>query len=123
MAILDTVGRIGGTLLDMVRTRLELAALEIEEETQRIVGYFMLALMALILFGIAMLMLAFTIILVFWDTHRLAAAVALVVAFGGGAMLAFYKLKAGFSSRPRFMQATVAELNKDLNFMQNGPFE
>ena len=123
MAILDTVGRIGGTLLDMVRTRLELAALEIEEETQRIVGYFMLALMALILFGIAMLLLAFTIILVFWDTHRLAAAVALVLAFGGGAMLAFYKLKAGFSNRPRFMQATVAELNKDLNFMQNGPFE
>lgn len=123
MAILETVGRIGGTLLDMVRTRLELAALEIEEETQRIVGYFVMALVALILFGIAMVLLAFTIILVFWDTHRLAAAAGLVVVFGGGAMIAFYKLKSGFSSRPRFMEATVAELNKDLNFIKNGPFE
>lgn len=123
MAILETVGRIGGTLLDMVRTRLELAALEIEEETQRIVGYFVMALVALILFGIAMVLLAFTIILVFWDTHRLAAAAGLVVVFGGGAMIAFYKLKSGFSNRPRFMEATVAELNKDLNFIKNGPFE
>lgn len=123
MAILETVGRIGGTLLDMLRTRVELAALEIEEETQRIIGYFVLALAALILFGIAMVLVAFTIILVFWDTHRLAAAMGLVIAFGGGAMIAAYRLKAAFNNRPPFMQATVAELNKDLNFMRNGPFE
>ena len=123
MAIFETVGRIGGTLLDMVRTRLELAALEIEEETQRIVGSFVLALGALILFGIAMVLAALTIIMVFWDTHRIAAALGLIVAFGGGAALAAFKLKSAFTKRPGLMSATVAELNKDLNFIRNGPLE
>jgi uncharacterized membrane protein YqjE len=123
MAILETVGRIGGTLLDMARTRLELAAVEIEEETQRVIGYFVLALAALILFGIAMVLIALTVILVFWDTHRIGAAMSMAALFGAGAVIAGYRLKAGFANRPRFMSATAAELNKDLNFIRNGPFE
>ncbi|UUZ50544.1 hypothetical protein LP420_12460 [Massilia sp. B-10] len=55
----------------MVQTRLALAAVEIEEESQRLLGYFVLALLSLILFGIAMVLVALTIILVFWDSYRL----------------------------------------------------
>lgn len=123
MAIFETVGRIGGTFVDMVRTRLELAAVEIQEETRRIVGYFALALLALILLGIALLLVALTIIIVFWDTHRIAAAIAMVVLFGGGAAFAAFKLKSAFTDRPRFMAATTDELNKDVNFIRNGPFK
>lgn len=123
MAIFETVGRIGATLIDMVRTRLELAAVDIEEETQRIIGYVVLALAALILFGIALLLLALTVILLFWETHRVAAAAGMVALFGVGAAIAAFKLKSSFTNRPRFMAATVDELNKDLNYFRNGPFE
>ncbi len=123
MAILDTVGRISGTLVDMARTRLELAALEIEEETQRVLGYFALALLALILSGIALVLVAASVIIVFWDSYRIPAALAMVVLFGVGAAIAGAKLKSAFTTRPRLMAATVAELNKDFNAIRNGEAE
>ncbi len=118
MAILETVGRIGGTLLAMVETRLELAALEVEEESQRLLGYFALALLSLILFGIAMVLVSLTIILVFWDTYRLEAALVLAALFGVAGTLVGMKLKKAFATRPRMLASTVAELNKDVHFFR-----
>lgn len=119
MAISDAVRRIGTTVLDMLQTRLALAAVEIEEESRRLLGYFVLALLALILFGLAMLLVSLAIILVFWDSHRLEAAFALAALFGVAAGLVGLKLRADFSSRPRLLAATVGELNKDINFIRN----
>lgn len=119
MAISDAVRRIGATVLDMLQTRLELAAVEIEEESRRLLGYFVLALLALILFGLAMLLVALAIILVFWDGYRIEAAVTLAALFGIAAGLIGLKLRADFSSRPRLLAATVGELNKDINFIRN----
>ncbi len=118
MAILETVGRIGGTLLAMVETRLELAALEVEEESQRLLGYFALALLSLILFGIAMVLVSLTIILVFWDTYRLQAALALAALFGVAGTMVGLKLKKAFATRPRMLASTVAELSKDVHFFR-----
>ncbi len=124
MAITETMARIGATMLDMVQTRLELAAIEMEEESQRLLGYFALVLLSMVLFGVAMLLLAFTIILLFWDSYRLQAALGLAVLFGAGAALAGIKLRARFATRPRLLAATVGELNKDINFIRNaGPSE
>jgi uncharacterized membrane protein YqjE len=119
MAISETMGRIGATLLAMLQTRLELAAVEIEEESRRLLGYFVLALLSLILFGLAMLLVALAIILVFWDSYRLEAAIGLALLFGAGAAGIGLKLRADFSSRPRLLAATVGELNKDINFIRN----
>lgn len=120
MAIFDKVGRISATLLDMVRTRLALAAIEIEEETKRILGYFVLALLALILAVIALLLVAATVIIVFWESYRIPAALGMIALFGGGAAIAVFKLKSGFANRPRLLAATLAELNKDYNAVKNG---
>ena len=115
----DAVRRIGATVLDMLQTRLELAAVEIEEESRRLLGYFVLALLALILFGLAMLLVALAIILVFWDSYRIEAAIALAALFGIASGLVGLKLRADFAARPRLLAATVGELNKDINFIRN----
>lgn len=119
MAISDAVRRIGGTVLDMLQTRLALAAVEIEEESRRLLGYFVLALLALILFGLAMLLVSLAIILVFWDGYRIEAALGMALLFALAAGLVGIKLRASFSSRPRLLAATVGELNKDINFIRN----
>jgi uncharacterized membrane protein YqjE len=118
MSIMETVGRIGGTLLAMVETRLELAALEVEEESQRLLGYFALALLSLILLGIAMVLVSLTIILVFWDSYRLHAALVLAALFGMAGTMVGMKLRTAFRTRPRMLASTVAELNKDVNFFR-----
>jgi len=119
MAITETMGRIGGTLIAMVQTRLALAAVEVEEESQRMLGYFVLALLSLILFGIAMVLVALTIILVFWDNYRLEAAIGLAALFGAAGTWVAFKLRAGIANKPRLLAATAAELNKDINFIRN----
>ena len=124
MAITETMARIGASMLDMLQTRVELAAIEIEEESRRLLGYFALVLLAMVLFGIAMLLVAFIVILLFWDSYRLQAALAMAALFGVAAALVGMKLRASFSARPRLLAATIGELNKDINFIRNaGPLE
>ncbi len=117
MAIAETVGRLGRTLLAMLQTRLELAAVELEEEGQRWLGYLMLALLAMLLFGIALALVALFIVILFWDSHRLEAvgALALVFALGGAAVA--LALKASLARKPRLLGASVAELAKDVHMI------
>jgi uncharacterized membrane protein YqjE len=119
MAITESVGRLGATLVDMLQTRLELAAVEVEEESQRFLGFLLLSLLALFLFGIAMLMVALLIIIVFWDSYRIPAAAGVTVMFLGAAAIVAMKVKAGFASKPRLMAHTIDELKKDINYIRN----
>ncbi|QYF94432.1 phage holin family protein [Massilia sp. PAMC28688] len=119
MSIREKAGRIGAGVLAMLQTRLSLAALEIEEESQRLLGYFVIALVALILFGLTLVMIAVTVVLAFWDTAPLLAAGGLALAFGIGCAVAAFKLKSDFANRPRLLGATMDELHKDVNFIRN----
>jgi uncharacterized membrane protein YqjE len=119
VAIVESVGRLGATLVDMLQTRLELAAVEMEEESRRLLGYLLLSLLALFLFGIAMLMVALLIVIVFWDSYRIAAASTVALLFLGAAAIVAFKVKSGFESKPRLLESTIAELKKDINYIRN----
>ncbi len=114
MAIFESVGRIGTTVLGMLQTRLELAAVEIEEESRRTLGHFILALVSLILFGIALVLVSVTIILVFWETYRLQAALGLALLFAAIGTFVALKLRASFATKPRLLAATILEIKKDV---------
>jgi len=118
MALIQTVGRIGTTVLAMARTRLALAAVEVQEEAQRLLGYVAWALFAAFLGAGACMLLALFVIVLFWDTHRLLAigAMAGLFALVAGAIL--LQVRARFASRPPLMAATLTELNKDIAFIK-----
>lgn len=113
--IFDSARRMGATVLAMLQTRLALAAVELEEEAQRYARYAVLALVALILFGLALVLAAFFVVLLFWESYRLEAVGALVLLFGGGALFIVAKLKNAIAGKPRFMAHTADELHKDLS--------
>jgi uncharacterized membrane protein YqjE len=119
VAIVESVGRIGATLIAMVQTRLELAAVEVQEELQRVLKYVVLALASLILFGVALLLVVLLVVVIFWDSYRLEAIGALALLFGLAGTVIALKVKRSFDARPRLLAATVAELNKDVNFVRN----
>ncbi len=119
MAIFESVGRLGATFLAMTETRLELAAVEIEEEWQRVLGYLMLGLLSLLLFGIALLLVAVVVILIFWDTYRIPAAIGMAVLFGMAGAYFLASVKSSIASKPRLLGATIGELNKDVNYLRN----
>jgi len=123
MTITATVARIGSNLLAMLRTRLELAALELQEETHRLFGYVAWGIAAAF-FGVVAVLLAILFVLVlFWDTHRLLAVGGMTLLFALGSVLAFFKVRGDLTSRGPIMAATLAELRKDAQAVKGEPLD
>lgn len=113
MSITAAVGRIAANLLDLARTRLELASIELQEGTRRLVGYLVWALAAAVLALFTLGLVVLFVLVLFWDTHRLLAVGGMAVLFALACGVAVMKLRAGLAARPPLLPATLAELRKD----------
>jgi len=113
MSITAAVRRIGANVLDLARTRLELAAVELQEGAHRLVGYLAWGVAAAVLALFALGLVVLFVLVLFWDTHRLAAVGGMAVLFILGTLFAVAKLRAGLAARPPMLPATLAELRKD----------
>ncbi|MES2148197.1 MAG: phage holin family protein [Pseudomonadota bacterium] len=118
MAIIESIGRLGATLAAMVQTRLELATVEIEEESQRFLGYLLMGLLALFLFAIALVMVALFVVVLFWDSYRLQALFGMAGLFALAGVIVARKVKASIAGKPALLSHTLAELNKDIEFIR-----
>jgi len=103
------------TLLSFALTRTRLAATEMEEQALRLVEILLWLAVALFFCGIAILFVAIFVVLAFWDSNRVLASGLLaglfVAAATGSAMLARRCMR----ERPKFLAATIAELERDRN--------
>jgi len=113
MSITAAVRRIGANVLDLARTRLELAAIELQEGAHRLFGYLAWAAAAAVLGLFAVGLVILFVLVLFWDTHRLAAVGGMAVLFILGTLFAVMRLRAGLAARPPMLPATLAELRKD----------
>ena len=120
MSITAAVRRIGANVLDLARTRLELAAIELQEGAQRLFGYLAWAVAAAVLGLFAVGLVILFVLVLFWDTHRLAAVGGMAVLFILGTLFAVSKVRAGFAKRPPVLPATLAELRKDADALKGG---
>lgn len=118
MALIDAVGRVAATFVATAQTRLELAGVELEQESRRYLGYLLMSLLSLFLFGIALLLVALFVVIVFWDSYRLQAVLGMAGLFGAAAVVVGLKVRAAFESKPALMASSVAELAKDFAFIK-----
>lgn len=118
MAIAHTLGRMAATLVAIVHTRLELAAVEMEEESLRFLSYLALAMLALLCIAIGVVLAAFLVIVLFWDTHRIAAIAIAAGGFAALGLLVGLGVRSSFRHKPKLLSFTLAELNKDLASMK-----
>lgn len=117
MTIRAAVSRIGATLVAMVHTRLELAAVEMQEEAKRFAGYLVSMLMATFLLACSVLLAALFVIVLFWDSYRLLAVGGMAALFALAGFAVMAKVRASFASRPPLLSATLAELRNDADFI------
>ena len=111
--LLASARRLVATVLGTVHTRLELLSTEAEEHVVRFSRLCVLAACALLLFTLGLLVATTFVLILFWDTHRLAAAAVLALVYlGGGLAVALYARNEA-RSQPRLFAATLAELSKD----------
>jgi uncharacterized membrane protein YqjE len=117
MAFGAAISRIGATLVAMVHTRLELAAVEAQEEARRMLGYLAWTMMAVIFAAGAAMLAALFVILIFWDSYRLLAVGGMAVLFALAGLVILARVRASFDARPAMFAATLGELRNDVEFI------
>lgn len=105
---------LGATFLALVRTRIELAVVELREEAERKKAALVLAAIAGVFLSMAALLFAFFIVVVFWDSHRVVASALVTLAYLGIGGAALLRLKRITGASPPPFEATLAELAKDV---------
>lgn len=111
--LLDSLGTLASTLLGMAQTRLDLLALDLEEDRAHLMSLLVLAMVAMFCLGIATVLATVLLIAACWDEHRLLALGVLagfyLVAGLGAWARAQHKLK----MKPSLFSASLAELKSD----------
>jgi uncharacterized membrane protein YqjE len=111
--ILESLKRLAGTAVEIVRTRLELLSLDVEEAKLRLLSILLLGAVAFFCLSLGVVMGAFWLVVAFWDTHRMLVLGLLTGTFLGGGALALAILTWRATKGPRLFDATLAELEKD----------
>jgi uncharacterized membrane protein YqjE len=113
MALANSLLRLANTSLGILRSRLELASIDLEDELRCAISILLAGSAAVMLASFALLFGAFALAALYWETHRILALssaggvfalIAAIIAIGAWRFL---------NNRPRFMSATLAELDKD----------
>jgi uncharacterized membrane protein YqjE len=107
--------RMFSSLLGLVRVRLELAGLELQEEVDHVVRALVIATAGALLVVAGCVFAAIAVIAALWDTHRILAIASFSAVFliAGGGLLA-YLLSVSRSRGPMFSE-TAAQFEQDLS--------
>ena len=121
LGLLALARHFGATIVALLHTRVELLATEFEEEVQRSIIIF-LSLMLTLLFGaLSILMLAVTLLVIFWDEHRVLVAVLITVTFMIITVITGFLAQARITRKPRFLSASIEELKRDRTHLERRP--
>ncbi len=112
--LVRSVAGVVATLLSIARTRLDLLSTELREEVQRAAELVVVAFVGLFALGIALFMAGFAVILYFWDSAPVQAALGVTSFFLLLAVVAGIVLTRKGRSGGRFFGATIDELDKDV---------
>lgn len=112
---------LGQHLAALLHTRIELAIVELREEGERRKRMVFLAAAAGVFLAMAALLFAFFVVVLFWDTHRLAAAGAVTAIYAGIGLYAAARLRRAARESPPPFEATLAEFAKDVDALKGSP--
>ena len=113
--------RLGASLLTLGRVRLELLAIEVQEEKERVAGLLLWALSAALLAGFCLLTAMVFVIVALWDTHRLLALGGATLLLFAAAVFAFTKVRALLAMPATLFQTSLAELREDADALRREP--
>jgi len=112
--LLRSLVRLAGSLLAAAETRVDLLATELKEDGERAIRMLAWALAALLTAILGALLAGITLVIVFWDTHRVAAAVGVTAVFLATAAVCAVVFRRHLREKPRLLDATRSELHKDV---------
>jgi uncharacterized membrane protein YqjE len=115
------VRRLGASLLALGRIRLELLAIEVHEEKERIAALLLWSVLTALMTGFGTLFAAIFVTVALWDTHRLAALGVSALLFIGIAVVGALRVRRLAGSGSTLFQSSIAELRDDSAALRPGP--
>ena len=119
--LLRSAVQLFGTMMTAAHSRAELLTTEVEEEIQRVARLLLLGFAALLAGILGALIAGFIVVIVFWDTHRVAASLAVLAVFLLAAVGCGLAVRRELHVRPRLLEATRAELARDVARLKGEP--
>ena len=105
--------RFGAALIGAVESRLGLLATELEESGVRALRLLVLGMTTLFFLGLGIVLGTLFLVLLFWDSHRLAVVGILTGLFASIGLLTGLAFRATAQSGPELFAATLEELSRD----------
>lgn len=119
MALRHKVGELASTLVSVVRTRLELFALEASGQKAHFITLLGLAFGALLFLTLAVLVFTIVLALYFWPTeHRYLALALLGLLYTALGLAMFWMVRQQLLFSPAPFSATLDELRRDLALIE-----
>ena len=109
----DSLRQMLGTLVGVAQTRIELLGSEVEEQVARLTSMLLWAIVSLFLAFTTVVLISVAILVAFWDTNRILAAILLAAAAAVLALMSYLRVRAVARGRPLLFRATLEELAKD----------
>ncbi len=113
--LFDSARRLLARLLALAQARLELLTTELSLEVQRAVALLLWGCIALFFGGLTVLMLTLTLVIAFWEEHRLLAAGLASLFFLGVTVTALLIVRHRLRTRGPLLGASLEELRRDVD--------
>lgn len=111
--ILDALLALGAGLIGTLSDRVQLLAVELNEEKIRLLQNLALGTACAFLAGMAVIMGSVSLVYAFWESARLMVLLGLTLAYLIGAIVLLLVIRRRLATQPRPFQATLEELAAD----------
>ncbi|MCZ7634702.1 MAG: phage holin family protein [Verrucomicrobia bacterium] len=111
--LVGSLRRLLETAVSLAQRRLELIALEAQEEKVRLLDLLFRVAVVVVLGWMALLTATATLVVAFWDTHPVIVLVVVTVLYGGMAAAMALGLRRRLRDGPRPFAGTIEEFRKD----------
>jgi uncharacterized membrane protein YqjE len=111
--LLKSLKDLGQTIVEIMRTRLEILSLDVKEARIRFVSILILSAFAFFFIVFGIMIAVFLLIAIFWESHRLLVMGSLSAFFIGGGLILLLMLVWKLKKGPGFLKGTIDELRKD----------
>ena len=115
--VVETLRRLCDTVLGLLQNRIELLAVEVQEEKERLVRVLVLAAVVVFLGSMTAIVLTLTLVFFAGEEVRGPVLIGLCVVYLAATTAAFFALRRHLRSAPAPFDTTVSELKKDREWL------
>lgn len=119
--LMESLKRMAGTLLVIFQTRLALLSNEMEEERLHVGQMLLYGSVALLFFGLSIILLTVFILMLFWDSQRLLVLGGFTALYFVAGLLAWNALRRMARERSKLFSTSLAELADDRDWLAPRP--